>query len=341
MPKKVAIRFLSIPCVPRFLDLLSFGLSMSCKHSRRRRTLVLWCPTCDTSRGMRNALTVDLEEYFHVRAFADRVKPEDWDSMESRVEQNTEKVLVLLEETGHRATFFTVGWLAEKYPKLIAHIAESGHEIACHSHLHRPVHALTRATFREDTQRAKNALEQAIGQPVYGYRAPSFSITNHSLWAFEVLTELGFTYDSSVFPVRHPDYGMPDAPRFPFLVETPSGPIFEFPMATIEWQGRRSPFGGGAYLRLLPLRYTHWAIQSVNERERNPVCVYLHPWELDPLQPRMKGRLSSILRHYLGLRKMESKLRQILHAFEFAPLGICVSEFSDSVSSYSFVPHKA
>lgn len=277
---------------------------------------------------MKNALTFDLEEYFQVSAFADRINPDDWDSRPSRVQETTERLLQLLEDHRCQATFFTLGWVAKKYPQLVRQIAQCGHEIACHSLDHRLVYQMDPAGFGEDTQRAKDLLESVSGVPVRGYRAPSFSITAESLWAFETLAGLGFTYDSSIFPVRHPNYGMPQAPRFPFLVKTPQGDLVEFPMPTLAVGNRRSPIGGGAYLRLLPYWYTRWGIRYINNREEQPVCVYLHPWELDASQPRMRGSPTAQLRHYVGLRGTETKLRTLLRDFDFVPLGRLVAECS-------------
>ena len=275
---------------------------------------------------VKNALTVDLEDYYHVSAFAGQVPVDAWDSRSSRVEDNTDHLLELFAAADSTATFFTLGWVAERHPHLIRRIAQAGHEIACHSHRHNYVYALTRDEFRQDTLQAKQALEDVAGCRVVGYRAPSFSITNDSKWAYEVLVELGFQYDSSVFPVRHPNYGMPQAPRFPYRVATPSGDILEFPLPTLDLGGRRSPFGGGAYLRFLPGWYTEWAIRFVNGEESHPVCVYVHPWEIDPQQPRMKGPITSRLRHYMGLRSTERKLRNLLKRFEFCSLGKLIEE---------------
>src|SRR5208337_3539816 len=185
---------------------------------------------------------------------------------------------------------------------------------------------MTRSEFREDTLRAKMLLENCSSKPVVGYRAPSFSIIQESLWALEVLAELGFTYDSSIFPVTHPNYGVPGGNRDPYRVQTPSGMLIEFPMTTLEIAGLRSPFAGGAYFRLLPYWYTRWGIRYLNQCEDRPVCGYIHPWELDPEQPRMSGNLSSRVRHYLGLHRTPSKLRHLVHDFEFLPLGVLAAD---------------
>ncbi len=274
---------------------------------------------------MLNALTIDLEDYYHVSAFRDRLSPSDWGSQPSRVERNTDLLLDLLDVAACKATFFTLGWIAEQHPQLIRSVADRGHEIACHSYRHRSVYEMAPQEFREDTNQAKCLLEDCSGTQIVGYRAPSFSITRQSLWALEILSELGFTYDSSIFPVQHPSYGIPDATRDPFPVQTPSGTIIEFPMTTLELAGRRSPFGGGAYLRFLPYWYTRWGIRFLNSAEGRPVCVFLHPWELDYDQPRLSGSLTSRLRHYLGLRSTPAKFRRLLRDFQFCPLGSLVS----------------
>jgi polysaccharide deacetylase family protein (PEP-CTERM system associated) len=270
---------------------------------------------------MQNALTVDLEDYYQVTAFAGNIAPSDWGAHASRVEQNTQRILELLATEGCRATFFTLGWVAEKYPGLVHSVASAGHEIACHSYGHRLVYDLSRSEFYEDTRRAKQILEDATGCAIYGYRAPSFSITARTSWAFDVLAELGFSYDSSVFPVRHPNYGMPEAPLSPYWQETPSGLLLEFPMPTLQLGSQRAPFGGGAYLRLLPYAFTRWAINYVNHREDRSVCVYVHPWEFDPEQPRLSSNPTARIRHYIGLNGMERKLRRLIADFQFEPLG--------------------
>jgi polysaccharide deacetylase family protein (PEP-CTERM system associated) len=274
---------------------------------------------------MQNALTIDLEDYYHVSAFRENVAPGDWSSQPSRVERNTSLLLDLLDEAGCKATFFTLGWVAEQHPGIVRQVAERGHEIACHSMRHRIVFEMKPEEFREDTLQAKRLLEDCSGTPVRGYRAPSFSITQDSLWALGILAELGFTYDSSIFPVKHPSYGMPGFSRDPHRFETPHGSIVVYPMTTLEMAGRRSPFVGGAYFRLLPYRYTRWGIRFLNTHENRPVCVYLHPWELDPEQPRIAGKLSSRVRHYIGLKNTRAKFRNLMRDFEFCPLGVLAS----------------
>jgi polysaccharide deacetylase family protein (PEP-CTERM system associated) len=275
---------------------------------------------------MKNAITIDLEDYYQVSAFAQDVSVSHWDSFVSRVENNTARMLSILDDLSAKATFFTLGWVARKYPKLVREIADRGHEIACHSDIHRLVFSLSPKEFRDDTFHAKDVLEDVVGVPVRGYRAPSFSITRRSLWAFEVLAELGFTYDSSLFPIRHPNYGAPNAPRFPFAVATPSGTIIEFPMPTLQMKGMKAPIGGGAYLRLLPYWYTRWGIRYLNIVENRPACIYLHPWELDPEQPRMNGSTTARMRHRIGLQDTESKFRRLLGDFHFDSLGELTEE---------------
>jgi polysaccharide deacetylase family protein (PEP-CTERM system associated) len=269
---------------------------------------------------MKNALTIDLEDYYHVSAFSSSNAPDQWGSRQSRIEQNTNLLLDWLDEAGCKATFFTLAWVAQNHPQVVRQVAERGHEVACHSLKHRTVFQMTLDEFRDDTREAKELLEDVSGLSVRGYRAPSFSITEKSLWALTILAELGFRYDSSIFPVRHANYGIPDAPRDAYRVETPAGPIIEFPMTTLEWAGVRAPFAGGAYLRFLPYWYTRWGIRYLNARENRPVCVYLHPWELDPDQPTMAGSLTARVRHYVGLRNTPAKFRNLLRDFEFCPM---------------------
>ena len=275
----------------------------------------------DEVSGITDALSIDVEDYFQVEAFAHRIPRSQWPEFPSRVRQNTERVLNLLERHRCRATFFILGWVAEREPSLVRDIVQSGHEVACHSHLHRRVHTLTPAEFREDVTRARGVIEDAAGAAVVGFRAPTFSITRQSLWALEILAELGFLYDSSIFPVRHDLYGIPDAPRGIHQRQLASGQrIWEFPPSTVQVAGQNLPAAGGGYLRLLPMSFTRWAIGRIHRRERRPVMVYFHPWELDPAQPRLQAGWKSRVRHYPGLRKMESRLDEILAQGRFQPL---------------------
>lgn len=279
-------------------------------------------------------ISVDVEDYFHVEAFARVVDRNNWGAYASRVERNTERILDLFDERQIKGTFFILGWVAERYPLLVRRITERGHEPACHSYWHRLIYKLTPEDFREDTLRAKNCIEQAAGAPVYGYRAPSFSITGRSVWALDILAQLGFRYDSSVFPVKHDTYGVPDAPRRPFRIETPFGPIVEFPMATFRFgSGPNFPIAGGGYLRMLPFAYTRMGVRRAWS-EGLPVVSYIHPWEIDPEQPRIDAPLKSRLRHYTNLGKTEVRLRKLLALGEFTSFRD--SGLADSAPSFSF-----
>jgi polysaccharide deacetylase family protein (PEP-CTERM system associated) len=263
-------------------------------------------------------LSVDVEDYFQVEAFTDRVDRSRWEDYPSRVEANTRSILDLFDECNARSTFFILGWVAERHPGLVAEIVRRGHEPACHSYWHRFISTLSVGEFREDTLRAKESIEQAAGVAVCGYRAPSFSVTRKSIWALEILAELGFRYDSSIFPIHHDTYGMPDAPRAPFRVDTAGGPLVEFPMTTARWMGSPNfPVGGGGYLRLFPFWVTKLGIRNAWDHGL-PLITYTHPWEVDPGQPRLKCRLSSRLRHYTNLGKTASRLRALAGIVQFS-----------------------
>jgi polysaccharide deacetylase family protein (PEP-CTERM system associated) len=283
--------------------------------------------------GITDGLSVDVEDYFHVEAFADHVPRSQWTCFPSRVRQNTERVLRLLERNRCRATFFMLGWVAEREPALVREIVDAGHEVACHSHLHRRVLTLTPEEFREDVKRAQAAIEDAAGTAVIGFRAPTFSITRQSLWALEILAELGFKYDSSIFPVRHELYGIPDAPRWIHQRQLPSGnSIWEFPPSTVRLAGQNLPVAGGGYLRLLPMTFTRWAIARIHRQDRRPVMVYFHPWELDPEQPRLEAGWKSRFRHYTGLQKTEKRLDEILGNGRFESLSSLLEQFRQPAS---------
>lgn len=270
---------------------------------------------------MRNALTVDVEEYFHPAEVQKAVDPELWKQMPSRIESQVAEVLELLAERQVKATFFILGWVAENHPRAIREIATAGHEIACHSYAHRLVYAMQPKEFRQDTQRAIAAIQDACGTTPQAYRAPSYSITRQSLWALEVLIECGFTRDSSIYPIAHDRYGIPGSERHAHVLQTPSGPIQEISPGTVRlFGGSVAPVGGGGYLRLLPYRYTAAGIRRVNREERQPACLYFHPWEIDPDQPRLPvGRLAAF-RTYRGLPTMRQKLRRLLSEFQFGPM---------------------
>jgi polysaccharide deacetylase family protein (PEP-CTERM system associated) len=281
---------------------------------------------------MKNALTIDLEEYYQATAFSAGRDPSASQSFISRVEQSTEKLLELLAERRCLATFFVVGSVAEKFPRLIERVFLAGHELGCHSYAHRHVFSMTKDQFHRDTLRAKRAIEDAVGTSVQGYRAPSFSITQDTDWAFEVLAELGFTYDSSIFPIKHLHFDRRNVSRGPFLIKTSAGSILEFPLTTLQVAGARAPIAGGAYFRLLPYFYTRWGIRYLNAAENLPACVYLHPWELDPQQPRMQGSITARMRHYSGLQRAESRFRRLLDDFSFEPLGVFAEELINRLS---------
>jgi polysaccharide deacetylase family protein (PEP-CTERM system associated) len=268
-----------------------------------------------------NGLSVDVEDYFQVEAFADRIAPETWSHFPGRVADNTRRVLELLGRAGARATFFVLGWVAEREPRLVREILGAGHEVGCHSHLHRSIWRLSPREFRADTQRACATIEDSAGEKVVGYRAPTFSIVKKSLWAIEILAEQGFVYDSSVFPIRHDLYGMPEAPRFPFRWECANGrSLFEIPPLTLRLFGWNLPVGGGGYLRVLPMWYTRWALRRIRQCEGQPVSVYFHPWEIDPGQPRLSGNWKSRFRHYFNIRLAEERIRELLSLGRFVPL---------------------
>jgi polysaccharide deacetylase family protein (PEP-CTERM system associated) len=271
---------------------------------------------------MINALTIDVEDYFHVTAFERQIKPDEWDTYPLRVEGNTLRILDMLDEFAVRATFFVLGWVAERLPALVREIHRRGHEIACHGYGHQLIYRLSPQEFRKDVSKAKSILEDICGERVYGYRAPSYSITTKSLWALNILVEEGFSYDSSIFPITHDIYGIPGGKRFPHEISTHAGKILEFPISTFPvkvggWQ-TQLPIAGGGYLRFIPAALVTRAIQSINTGEKQPVIVYFHPWEIDPQQPRIKAGLKSCFRHYLNLERMELKIRHLLDKFRFS-----------------------
>jgi polysaccharide deacetylase family protein (PEP-CTERM system associated) len=272
-----------------------------------------------------NALTVDVEEHFQVSGFEGTIRREDWETFPSRVVGNTSRLLDFFDETGVKATFFVLGWVAERNRELVRRIAGRGHEVACHGYSHRLVYTQQPEEFREETARSKAVLEDIIGQHVDGYRAASFSIGRANLWALDVLAETGFGYDSSLFPVVHDRYGIPGARREARVMRTPGGGrLVEVPPSTIRLAGWVVPFGGGGYLRLLPSGVTRWAITRLNTRERMPAVVYVHPWETDPEQPRVAAPLSSRFRHYVGLRTTLPKLRDLVSRFRFGTMAALI-----------------
>jgi polysaccharide deacetylase family protein (PEP-CTERM system associated) len=261
-------------------------------------------------------MSVDVEDYFHVSAFAKSIRRDDWDSMEYRAEANTRKLLELFAAYGIAATFFVLGWVARRSPNLVREIHAAGHEIACHGMSHQLVYQQTREQFARETLQAKELLEDIIGASVGGYRAASWSVTRASLWALDVIKDAGFRYDSSIFPVQHDRYGIPDAPQRPGIVSTPRGQaIVEFPPSTVSLLGFRLPVAGGGYFRILPYSVTRRALLHLNRELRQPFVFYIHPWELDLDQPRVRANWLSRWRHYTNIRCTEPRLRRLLEEF--------------------------
>jgi polysaccharide deacetylase family protein (PEP-CTERM system associated) len=281
---------------------------------------------------VRNAMTVDVEDYFHVSVFDRVLSRAEWASRESRIVASTRRLLSLFAERSVTGTFFVLGWVAERHPELVKEIAAAGHEIASHGFGHRLVYDLGPEEFRTDVRTAKRLLEDVSGQAVTAYRAPSFSITGRSLWALDVLVEEGYTVDASIFPVYHDRYGIPGSPRHPYVLRCASGPLVEVPPSTVRLGGATLPVAGGGYFRLLPYGWTRWGIAHLNAREQRPAIFYLHPWEIDPGQPRLAATGFSRFRHYRNLDKTEPRLRRLLGEFEFGPLSAVAAE---AVSDYA------
>jgi polysaccharide deacetylase family protein (PEP-CTERM system associated) len=249
-----------------------------------------------------NAMTIDVEDYFHVSAFEGLMPRQSWDSLESRVVANTDRLLSIFDETGVRR------------------IADLGHEIASHGYAHRLIYDQTPRAFRDDVRRAKDLLESTAGERVHGFRAPSYSVTPQSLWAIDILIEEGYTYDASVFPIRHDRYGIPVSPRHAYVLRREAGSLIEAPASTVRWGAMNLPIAGGGYFRILPYAWTRWGISRLNTVEGQPAIFYLHPWEIDPEQPRLSGSFLSEFRHYRHLDQTETRLRTLLNDFEFAPM---------------------
>lgn len=264
-----------------------------------------------------NAMTVDVEDYFQVSAFENSVRREEWDTYPSRFGRNVETILALFADYNVRATFFVLGWVAERQPEVVKTISAAGHEIASHGYAHQRVSGQTPVQFRADIGRARKLLEDIAGVPVRGYRAPSFSINASTPWALEILAEEGYAYSSSIYPIRHDHYGMPNAPRFPFRPLREYA-LLEIPITTFVLGGLNLPCGGGGYFRLLPSHVSHWGLRRVNEKERKPAVFYFHPWEIDPHQPRIGGvSWRARFRHYTNLNHMQRKLRRTLSQFSW------------------------
>ena len=266
---------------------------------------------------MRNAMTVDVEDYFQVSAFEPYIRRAEWDHLPGRVERNVDEILRLFDAAGVKGTFFTLGWIAERYPALVRRIVQEGHELASHGWSHVRVTQQTREAFREDVRRTKALLEDIGGERVLGYRAASYSIGRDSLWALEELEESGYVYSSSIYPIRHDLYGLPDAPRFAFRPNE-NGALLEFPVTTVRIGSRNLPCGGGGWFRLLPYGAFRFAVKRVNRKDREPAIFYFHPWEIDPEQPRRSGiDLRTRFRHYLNLSRMQGRLKRLLDDFEW------------------------
>lgn len=262
-------------------------------------------------------MSVDVEDYFQVSAFAPHIRREDWDSLPCRVERNVDVILGLLDDSDSRATFFTLGWIAERHPQVVRRIVDGGHELASHGYGHQRASDLTPAAFRDDITRAKGILEDLGGVAVRGYRAPSFSINRANWWAVAELEDAGYEYSSSIYPVRHDHYGMPDAPRLPHRPNGASG-ILELPPTTLPLFGRNLPAAGGGWFRLLPYAASRWMLRRVNAQDQAPCMFYFHPWEVDPEQPRQGGLSAKTrFRHYVNLQRMPGRLRQLLNDFEW------------------------
>lgn len=266
---------------------------------------------------MKNALSVDVEDYFQVSAFAPHIPRAQWDALPCRIERNVDLILDLLDQSGSKATFFTLGWIAERYPQVVRRIVDNGHELASHGYGHERASDLTPAGFREDVTRAKRILEDLGGVGVRGYRAPSFSIDHRNWWAVAELEEAGYAYSSSIYPVRHDHYGMPDAPRFPHRPNGERG-ILEIPPTTLPVFGRNLPAAGGGWFRLLPYEMSRWMLKRVNACDGAPCMFYFHPWEVDPGQPRPRGvSMKTRFRHYVNLGRTAGRLRRLLTDFEW------------------------
>jgi peptidoglycan/xylan/chitin deacetylase (PgdA/CDA1 family) len=336
---------------------------------------------------MLNILTIDVEDYYHVSAFESEVRRKDWDKHESRVVDNTRRLLAILKSFDVNATFFILGWVAEQHPEIVRDIAFDGHEIACHGYAHRLIYGQSKEAFREDLVKSKTILEEIINQfrlpthpcpsrggdsdffvgltppasgsrdraipkvtfplsqrglgdfkptrhfrlpKVLGYRAASCSITKQSLWALDILAEEGFQYDSSVYPIRHDRYGIPNSERFPWVISCDNGSnLWEFPLSTLRIMRTNIPIAGGGYFRLFPYEFTRWAIRKLNQ-DGHPAIVYLHPWEIDPSQPRLKGSVISRFRQYNNLDKTEKRLKALLRDFDFVPIRTFLTALTSS-----------
>lgn len=272
------------------------------------------------NKTITNVLTIDVEDYFHVAALSKSIATSDWDNQDCRVEKNAYRLLDLFEQYSATVTFFVLGWVAERYPHLVKEIDKRGHEVASHGFGHQLIYSQTPEEFKQETIRSKQLLEDLTGKVVNGYRAASYSITKKSLWALDTLAEAGFTYDSSIFPVYHDNYGIPDSPRFPHVLKSPKGnSLVEYPLSTYRFLGQSIPVAGGGYFRLYPYWLSRFFYRSLNKKN-NPFVFYMHPWEIDPDQPRVKASWFSEFRHYNNLDVCEARLRKLLTEFKFSSM---------------------
>jgi polysaccharide deacetylase family protein (PEP-CTERM system associated) len=284
-----------------------------------------------------NAMTVDVEDYFHVSVFDGLIPRTRWSELESRVAANTNRLLDMFAAADVRATFFVLGWVAERCPRLVRRIASAGHELASHGYAHRIVYDQTPETFRNDVRRAKRVIEDAGGVEVHGYRAPSYSVTPRSLWALDILVQEGYRYDTSIFPIRHDRYGIPLSPRYPYRIPTESGELIEAPASTVRVAGLNLPVAGGGYFRILPYWWTRWGIARINRSERQSAIFYIHPWEIDPDQPRLPAGLLSRFRHYFNLHQTQKRLGQLLRDFRFVTVESLLAADGQSVPAANHV----
>lgn len=266
---------------------------------------------------IRNAMTVDVEDYFQVSAFANTIARDSWDQQPCRVERNMDRILAIFADHGIHATFFTLGWIAERYPAVVRRIVEQGHELASHGYGHLRASDQDRAQFADDIGRAKALLEDIGGQEVKGYRAPSFSIGKDNMWALDVLQEAGYRYSSSIYPVKHDHYGVPDAPRFAYYPNGPDG-LLEVPVSTVRFGEKNYPAGGGGFFRFFPYALSRWLLRRVNQRDGEAAIFYFHPWEIDPEQPRQSGiSAKTRFRHYINLHRTEERIKELASDFQW------------------------
>ncbi|MCF6353704.1 MAG: DUF3473 domain-containing protein [Candidatus Polarisedimenticolaceae bacterium] len=274
---------------------------------------------CDKDGQIINAMSVDVEEYFQVSAFENHINRSDWGRLPGRAEASVDQILTLFSDQSIKATFFTLGWMAERYPQMVRRIVDEGHELASHGWSHIRVSGQKPDEFRSDVIRTRATLEDLSGQQIKGYRAASYSIGAKNLWALDILEETGHIYSSSIFPIKHDHYGMPEAPRFAFHPN--GGNLLEVPVTTVEVMGRKIPCGGGGWFRFFPYAFSHWAIKHVNETEGQSAIFYFHPWEIDFNQPRQQGLpYKTRFRHYLNLRQMEQRLTRLLQDFHWSSM---------------------